>query len=291
MVEEENYVTVIFQTKGDPTYVTPKDAETIYDEVNTEERKWDAPLVITENKEEAPARTRLVLVVTGLVIICLILVSVIIALIFHFNTVMREQKREMSNITAQNLQLMKQKTSSERRTEELTRERDQLNWTIGVIMEYQEFSVEKHCPQKVCKPCLDDWVLFQSSCYLFFRHRYLSYWRTWDESRDYCKVYQAALAVIESQEEQEFINNHTKDYHADDRHGYWIGLRAESPKDTWTWVDGSNLTVTYWKTQQAVNRFCTLSLPKAPPLANWGKESCDMKNCWICERRALIKGH
>lgn len=54
----------------------------------------------------------------------------------------------MSNITAQNLQLMKQKTSSERRTEELTRERDQLNWTIGVIMEYQEFSVEKHCPQK-----------------------------------------------------------------------------------------------------------------------------------------------
>lgn len=61
---------------------------------------------------------------------------------------MSEQQREMANITAQNLQLITQKTSSERRTEELTRLRDQLNWTIGVIMEYQEFSVEKHCPQK-----------------------------------------------------------------------------------------------------------------------------------------------
>lgn len=46
----------------------------------------------------------------------------------------------------------------------------------------------------------------------------------------------------------------------------------------------------YWKMQQDVNRrYCALSLPKAPPLANWGKESCDMRNCWICERRALIK--
>ncbi|XP_035768412.1 killer cell lectin-like receptor subfamily B member 1B allele C [Neolamprologus brichardi] len=235
MVEEENYVTVIFQTKGNPTYVTPEDTETIYDEVNTEERKLDASLVITENKEFAPACSRLALVVTGLVIICLILVSVVIGLIFHFNTLMSEQQREMANITAQNLQLMTQKTSSERRTAELTRLRDQLNWTIGVIMEYQEFSVEKHCPQKG---------------------------------------------------EHEFISNHTKDYHADDKHGYWIGLRAESPK-TWTWVDGSNLTVTFWKMQQDVNkRYCALSLPKAPPLANWGKASCDMRNCWVCERRA-----
>lgn len=54
----------------------------------------------------------------------------------------------------------------------------------------------------VCKPCLDGWVLFQSSCYLFSQHQYLSHWRTWDESCDYCKMYQAALAVIESQEEQ-----------------------------------------------------------------------------------------
>nr|XP_004573612.2 C-type lectin domain family 4 member M isoform X1 [Maylandia zebra] len=290
MVEEENYVTVIFQTKRDPTYVTPKDTETIYDEVNTEDRKLDASLVITENKELAPPCSRLALVVTVLVIICLILVSVIIGLNFRFNTVMSEQQREMANITAQNLQLMTQKTSSERQTEELTRQRDQLNWTIGVIMEYQEFSVEKHCPQKVCKPCLDGWVLFQSSCYFFSQHQYSVYWRSWDQSRDQCKMYQAALVVIESQEEQEFISNHTKDYHADDKHGYWIGLRAESPKDTWTWVDGSNLTVTYWKMQQDVNRrYCALSLPKAPPLANWGKESCDMRNCWICERRALIK--
>ncbi|XP_076745664.1 uncharacterized protein LOC143412446 [Maylandia zebra] len=93
MVEEENYVTVIFQTKRDPTYVTPKDTETIYDEVNTEDRKLDASLVITENKELAPPCSRLALVVTGLVIICLILVSVIIGLNFRFNTVMSSSEK------------------------------------------------------------------------------------------------------------------------------------------------------------------------------------------------------
>lgn len=77
---------------------------------------------------------------------------------------MSEQQREMANITAQNLQLMTQKTSSERQTEELTRQRDQLNWTIGVIMEYQEFSVEKHCPQK------GEHVLVSYNFMLLFAH-------------------------------------------------------------------------------------------------------------------------
>lgn len=39
-------------------------------------------------------------------------------------------------------------THLERKTEELTREKDQLNWTLGVILQYDRFSVKEHCPQK-----------------------------------------------------------------------------------------------------------------------------------------------
>jgi len=49
---------------------------------------------------------------------------------------------------AQNLQLRTEMTDLERRGEELTRERDQLNWTLGVIMEYQDLPVKTLCPQK-----------------------------------------------------------------------------------------------------------------------------------------------
>lgn len=64
------------------------------------------------------------------------------------NTVMSEQQRENINLTAQNLQLWTQKTDLERRTEELTREKDGLNWTMGVILEYENFPVNTHCPQR-----------------------------------------------------------------------------------------------------------------------------------------------
>ncbi|XP_068591987.1 C-type lectin domain family 12 member B-like [Cebidichthys violaceus] len=259
MEEELNYVTVKFNTDGISAH---------------------------ENKKKAPLCTLLHLVAAGLGIICVLLVSVIITLSIYFSTVMSEQHRENSNLTAQNLQLWTEKTNLERQTEELTRERDGLNWTVGVILEYEDFPVNTHCPQKVCKPCLDGWVLFQSNCYKFSASEYSSYWRNWEESHDQCKQMMADLVVIESQEEQEFINNHTKVYN-DESHGYWIGL---SKMDTWTWVDGSNFTVKYWKTQQ--DRFkvsCGLIQKRGDPLANWLKVSCAMKNRWICETRALIK--
>lgn len=77
------------------------------------------------------------------------------------NTVISEQHRENSNLTAQNLQLRTQKADLERQMEELSREKDRLNWTMGVIMEYENFPVNAHCPQKgenMVQPTLVCWV-------------------------------------------------------------------------------------------------------------------------------------
>lgn len=286
MEEELNYVSVTFKTDIF-TSEKPSDLEVIYDEVKTDELAWDTnPVIPVGNKKEAPLHTPLKLVAAALAIICVILVSVIIALSIHFLTVISQQNRENTNLTAQTVQL---RTDLERRTQELTRERDGLNWTIGVILEYENFPVNTHCPQKVCKPCLDGWVLFQSHCYLFTVDSYYSYGSDWERSRDQCKKMNADLVVIGSQEEQEFINNHTK-YYEDEKHGYWIGLRKMNTMNTWTWVDGSNSTMMYWITQQiGYEGLCALTLPRADPLANWNKASCSMSNRRICETRALIK--
>ncbi|TDH11475.1 hypothetical protein EPR50_G00060730 [Perca flavescens] len=285
MEEELNYVAVTFKPNGICTHEKPNDLEIIYDEVKTwEDKALDSNPAISENEKKAPLCTLLHKLAASLGIICVILVSAIITVSIHFNTVMSEQHRENVNLTAQTRQLWKEKTDLERQTEELTRERDGLNWTVGVIMEYHHFPVKAHCPQKVCRPCLEGWVLFQTNCYLFSTSDYYD-WRAWQGSRDKCQRMQADLVVIESQEEQEFISNHTKYYDA--LHGYWIGL---SRMDTWAWVDGSNLTLMYWKTQEPDYKVpCALSLPQADPLANWHKASCSMKNRWICETRALIK--
>lgn len=61
---------------------------------------------------------------------------------------MSEQHREGNNLMAENLQLGTEITDLKRQREELTRERDQLNWTLGVIMEYQDLPVKTLCPQK-----------------------------------------------------------------------------------------------------------------------------------------------
>ncbi|XP_029307855.1 C-type lectin domain family 4 member A-like [Cottoperca gobio] len=289
MEEELDYTTVIFKTNGFRAHENPNNLEIIYAEVKTwQEQIWNTNPVIPENEKKAPLYTVLHLVAVALGIICLILVSVVSAVSIHFNTVMSEQRRENVNLTAQNLQLWTEMTDLERQTKDLTRERDGLNWTVEVILEYQNFAVDAHCPQKVCKPCLDDWMLFQSNCYLFSTLTYSYDWKTWQGSHDQCKEMKANLLVIESQEEQEFINNHTERYN-DDMHGYWIGLKK---KDAWTWVDGSNFTVMYWKRQQTSNRVsCGLTQQYADPLANWSKASCEMKNRWICEKRALMKAN
>ncbi|XP_033968620.1 CD209 antigen-like [Trematomus bernacchii] len=278
MEEELNYVTVTFKTKGNSAHEKPNDMEAIYDEVKILEKNvLDADPAIPEKEKEAQRYTLLHLVAAALGILCFIFIAVSI----HF---MSEQHREGNNLMAQNLQLRTEMTDLERRGEELTRERDQLNWTLGVIMEYQDFPVKTLCPQKVCKPCLDGWVLFQSNCYLFTSGTWSSNWKNWQDSRSECQQMRADLVVIESLEEQEFIYNHTEHYD-DDNHGYWIGL---SKTDMWTWVDGRNLTVTFWK--PSCNRGdCVLSQQKADPPANWCRKGCTMKNRWICETRALIK--
>ncbi|KAM4568382.1 C-type lectin domain family 4 member C-like [Fundulus diaphanus] len=287
MEEDLNYVNVMFRTDGVSTHVESEKScqtEVIYDEVKTQEKTLETRLIIPENQNRPQFHKQLRLVLTLFGLTCLMLVLAIIILSAYY----KNEQRQSSLLMQQNLKLQAETTALKRQTAELHRDREQLNWTIGVILEYNNFPVTEHCPDKVCKPCLDDWLLFQSNCYLITKSLTSYWWKTWKQSRESCAEKNAELVVIDSKEEQEFVNTNIEKYD-DNKHGYWIGLQKDT-KDTWTWVDGRNVSVTYWSTAEpGYSTACGLTNPHINHLSNWGKASCNMKNRWICETRALTR--
>ncbi|XP_061073721.1 CD209 antigen-like protein A [Conger conger] len=83
--------------------------------------------------------------------------------------------------------------------------------------------------ERLCKPCPEGWEQFSSKCYYFSTER-----KSWKDSRIHCIKWAADLVIIESDEEQEFINKYIQDY-------YWIGLSDSETEGTWLWVDGTPL--------------------------------------------------
>ncbi|KAL6049373.1 hypothetical protein STEG23_031990 [Scotinomys teguina] len=73
-------------------------------------------------------------------------------------------------------------------------------------------------------PCPEDWLLYGRKCYYFSEEP-----RDWNTGRQYCHTHEAALAVIQSQKELEFMFKFT-------RREPWIGLRRVG--DDFHWVNG-----------------------------------------------------
>uniref|UniRef100_A0A3B3US67 C-type lectin domain family 12 member B-like n=1 Tax=Poecilia latipinna TaxID=48699 RepID=A0A3B3US67_9TELE len=161
-----------------------------------------------------------------------------------------------------NLSEMKMKMEIlENRAEILLRDRNDLNWMLGVILTFDLFPVRDFCPG--CQPCRRGWTLFQHRCYLFHEDG----WFTWQEARQLCQDRHADLVVIDNLEEPEFISNRT-DFYFDKNHGYWLGLNQTG--SSWVWVDG---------------RVDTLG----NPTTSWAKADSEFKNRFICEGKALTR--
>ncbi|KAL3984437.1 serine/arginine repetitive matrix protein 2 [Sarotherodon galilaeus] len=97
----------------------------------------------------------------------------------------------------------------------------------------------KKLKEKIEEKCPDRWTRFGSSCYFKSTET-----KTWSESQIHCETRGADLVMINSKEEQEFINELNM------RGESWIGLEAKwkSGRYKWEWVDGSALTQTFWGT-------------------------------------------
>ncbi|XP_036438801.1 C-type lectin domain family 4 member E-like [Colossoma macropomum] len=108
----------------------------------------------------------------------------------------------------------------------LTAERDQLQTSYNML------TVENNQLQTM-KELQPIWKIFQSSIYYISTEK-----KTWDEGRQNCRDKGADLVIINSREEQEFLENLSKSKDA----GVSIGLTERDEETVWKWVDGSALT-------------------------------------------------
>ncbi|XP_024865877.1 C-type lectin domain family 17, member A-like [Kryptolebias marmoratus] len=125
--------------------------------------------------------------------------------------------------------------------------------------------------------CQSGWLHFQSSCYMIGKS---SDQKTWEEARDNCRQSYADLIVIGSEEEQDFIYKSSSA--GLEAAKFWIGLRVED--GGWKWVNGKGLTDNYWLQPPTEEHHCAISTKQTN---GWKSVSCDVKNAWICQKKAM----
>ncbi|XP_069024833.1 C-type lectin domain family 2 member B-like [Embiotoca jacksoni] len=122
------------------------------------------------------------------------------------------------------------------------------------------------------KWCPERWTRFGSSCYFKFTG-----WKTWDESRKECRERGADLVIIKHKEEQDFVRA------LNCKGASWIGLqRTEKTRWTWTWVDGSPLTETFWPEGHKDDNYWYYAVC-CNDQGKWTQGYYSTNN-WICEK-------
>ncbi|XP_053335438.1 C-type lectin domain family 4 member E-like [Clarias gariepinus] len=123
------------------------------------------------------------------------------------------------------------------------------------------------------------WIYFNSRVYYISTGK-----KNWTESRQYCRERGADLVIINSKEEQEFINKLLNKGRA------WIGL--SNRENEWKWVDDTPLITGFWASgepnSKARDEDCVITGESSDPVLNWGDDFCNEQYIWICEKAILI---
>ncbi|XP_028713212.1 CD209 antigen-like protein D [Peromyscus leucopus] len=142
-----------------------------------------------------------------------------------------------------------------------------------IYQELKQLKTEVH--DGLCQPCPRDWVFFHRSCYFFSKSQ-----RNWHNSITACQEVGAQLVIIETDEEQTFLQQTSKA-----KGPTWMGLSDVHNEATWHWVDGSPLSpsfVQYWNKGEPNNvgdEDCAEFSRDG-----WNDIKCDTLNFWICKK-------
>ncbi|KAK2815955.1 hypothetical protein Q5P01_026422 [Channa striata] len=112
--------------------------------------------------------------------------------------------------------------------------------------------------------------------------RKLTIFESWNGSRKDCQQRNADLVIVNSNEEQTFINQLGKEV--------WIGISDQETEGTWKWVDGTLLTTSYWginepNSHEGKDEDCG-EIKFYAKENSWNDKPCDSENVWICEKMA-----
>ena len=99
--------------------------------------------------------------------------------------------------------------------------------------------------------CPSGWHQRDESCYYFYE----TATKVWNDSRSICQTIGSDLAVISSEDENQFIANRIEDYLILPTRAVWIGLQRDTITSTFHWIDGTPLEGGYenWKSGEPNN--------------------------------------
>ncbi|KAL6466979.1 hypothetical protein MHYP_G00247830 [Metynnis hypsauchen] len=201
---------------------------------------------------------RLTAVCLGL--LCVLLLTAITVLWVKFTSERDQLLTSYTNLTIERDQLQTSNTNLTTKRDQLQKERDYFK---------KKFSeLERLINQS-------GWIYFNSSLYYISTEK-----KSWDESRQDCRVRGADLVIINSREEEDFIEMLRKGQTA------WIGLTYSDTEGIWRWVDGSAVDTWFWGHEKPNNyRYCTMYMSGYGWSWNY---SCEGQHVWICEKRIFL---
>ncbi|XP_037348235.1 C-type lectin domain family 10 member A [Talpa occidentalis] len=142
--------------------------------------------------------------------------------------------------------------------------------------------LQSNSSQTTC--CPTDWLEHGGSCYWFSRSR-----KSWSEAEKYCQLENAHLAVLNSRDEQNFVQKHLVNTFT------WIGLTDSNGE--WKWADGTDYKTNFknWKPGQPDDwqghglgggEDCA----HLHPDGGWNDDVCQRAYGWVCETSVSIMG-
>ncbi|XP_056246252.1 CD209 antigen-like protein E isoform X2 [Seriola aureovittata] len=211
-------------------------------------------------------------VVLSLSLLSLLLLAGLIGLsVHHYNSV---------QLSAAEANLTERFQASDDKLFSLTEERDLL------VANLTEMTKELNRLQKTFCPA--GWRRFSHACYFLSCNT-----GSWEKGREDCRAKEADLVIIDSLEEQTFLSKLIKEETL-----AWIGLTDKASEGTWIWIDGTPLSLQYWRETQPDNggghqslgeEDCGQIILGTNDLTNWNDLPCKNDVKWICEINDYIR--
>uniref|UniRef100_A0A8C9SQY1 C-type lectin domain-containing protein n=1 Tax=Scleropages formosus TaxID=113540 RepID=A0A8C9SQY1_SCLFO len=180
-----------------------------------------------------------------------------------YNTAIRERDQLQTRYNT----AIKERDQLQTRYNTAIKERDQLQSSNSVLTK-EKTQLETN--YRMCS----------FSCYYISNEE-----KNWDTSRQYCKDRGADLVIINSKEEQAFIDRFNS--------RFWIGLSDKEREGTWKWVDGTIMPQYEgnWESGEPNNykrdEDCVETRIMNPePNKRWNDLPCDFVLRWVCEKQA-----
>ncbi|XP_069106329.1 perlucin-like [Argopecten irradians] len=160
---------------------------------------------------------------------------------------------------------------------------------MSLTLSYPILFVFLYTGKVIGEACPNGWTRHDDSCYFF-----MDIHETWQDASAHCEAFDAQLASIETQREDDFLRNHLVQLHAHDptsRVMYWVDGTDVSTESEWVWAYSEEpiLDYTHWCPNQpdnaGSNEDC-LRLGKVGSYCGfgWDDGDCESKEFFVCER-------